>query len=53
MSSMVKYRNMWLAKNSDAYDMWEKKDFAALDKHLKSLDKNEADLLARFKEKQQ
>lgn len=50
---MVKYRNTWLARNSDAYNMWERKDFKALDQHLKTLDKNEADLLARYKEKKQ
>ena len=45
---MVKYKDVWLAKNSDAYAMWEKKDFKQLDQHLKALDQKEKDLLKRY-----
>lgn len=48
---MVKYKGVTLAKNSDAYKMWEDKDFQKLDKHLKELDKNEKALLDRYRKK--
>lgn len=49
--AMVKYKDGWLGKGSDAYAMWEKKDFQALDKHLKKLDQDAKDLVKRYAEK--
>ena len=50
---MVPYKNTWLARNSDAYDMWERKDFQALDKHLKKLDQDAKDLIKRYADKKE
>lgn len=49
---MVKYRDTYLARNSEAYEMWERKDFKALDKHLKNLEQKERDLIARYEKKE-
>lgn len=46
---MVYYKGLWLAKNSDAYKLWESKDFQKLDKHLKELDNKEQEFLKRIK----
>lgn len=35
----VNYKGNWIAKGSDAYLMWEKKEFQKLDQHLAALDK--------------
>lgn len=44
----VTYKNTLLAKNSEAYKLWEDVEFAKLDKHLKQLDKNQQELLKRY-----
>ena len=49
---MVEYKGVWLARNSRAYELWEKKDFKALDKHMKEVDQREKDLLARYSTKE-
>lgn len=51
MSNVV-YKGVRLGKSSDAYAMWEKKDFKKLDQHLKQLDQNNIDLLKRYEKKQ-
>jgi len=45
---MPMYRGTLLSPNSEAYAMWEKKEFKKLDEHLKQLEKNERELLARY-----
>lgn len=45
---MIPYRGGYLAKGSHAYELWEKKNFKALDAHLKELDRKEKDLLERY-----
>jgi hypothetical protein len=47
----MNYKGIWLAKNSEAYSIWEKKDFAKLDKHLKDLDTKEKELVRRYEPK--
>lgn len=47
--NMVEYKGVLLAKNSEAYAMWEKKDFKRLDQHMKELDQKAKDLLTRYK----
>lgn len=49
----VKYRDTYLAPGSDAMELFEKKNFKALDQHLKQLDENEKALLGRYKRKTQ
>ena len=50
---MPLYRGYQLSPNSEAYEMWEKKEFKKLDQHLKMLEQKERDLVARYsKEKQ-
>lgn len=49
MNNAVKYRDMWLAKNSDAYALWALKEFKKLDAHLKELDRKEKELQERYK----
>lgn len=45
---MVEYKGTWLARNSEAYQIWESKDFKKLDKHLKQLQQNHVELLKRY-----
>jgi len=52
MNGAVEYKNVWLAKNSTAYELWEKKDFAKLDKHMKELDNKEKELIRRYEPKE-
>jgi len=49
MKNAVEYKGIWLARNSESYEMWEKKDFAKLDKHMKELDVKEKELQKRYK----
>lgn len=46
---MVPYKGVVLAKGSHCYELWEKKDFKALDAHLKYLDQKEKDLIERYR----
>lgn len=46
---MVKYKDTYLAKGSEALKLYEAKDFKKLDKHLKELDKNLKELMERYK----
>ena len=48
---MVPYKGVFLAKNSYGYELWERKDFKALDAHLKELDRKEKDLMERYRVK--
>jgi hypothetical protein len=48
MKNAVKYKDWLLAKNSESYVMWEKKEFLALDKHLKMLNVKEKELMERY-----
>lgn len=48
LSKVVKYKEWSLARNSKAYELYETKDFKALDKHLKQLDKNNEELVKRY-----
>lgn len=48
MKNAVEYRGMWLAKNSAAYEMHEKKNFKDLDKHLKELETKNKELMQRY-----
>ena len=54
MNNAVKYRDVFLMKNSEAYTLWEayKKDpklQKTLDQHLKALTQNENELVNRYK----
>lgn len=49
MNNAVNYRGMWLAKNSDAYKLWELKEFKKLDAHLKEVEQRAKDLMQRYK----
>lgn len=44
----VKYKDNFLAYNSEAYHLWDTKSFKELDRHLKELDQKEQDLLRRY-----
>ena len=48
MKNAVKYKDMLLARNSLAYQLYEKGELQALDKHLKQLELNERELLKRY-----
>lgn len=45
---MVNYKGMLLARNSDAYSLWEKKEFEKLDKHLKEVNSRYYEVLKRY-----
>lgn len=45
---MVEYKGIVLAKNSEAYALWEKKEFKKLDQHMKMLEQKEQDLIERY-----
>lgn len=45
---MITYRGIILAKNSEAYELHEKKDFAKLDKLLKEVDQKSKELIQRY-----
>lgn len=45
---MIVYRGVILAKNSEAYDLYEKKEFAKLDKLMKEVDQKGKDLIQRY-----
>lgn len=51
MKNAVQYKNTWLMKNSMAYQLWEVKDFAKLDKHLKEVDNAHRELLSKCQSK--
>lgn len=46
---MLVYKNLILAKNSEAYRLYQEGKFEALDKHIKTVLNNEAELLKRYK----
>jgi hypothetical protein len=48
MKNAVQYKGQWLAKASDAFEMFEKKEFAQLDKHLKELEQKNRELVQRY-----
>ncbi len=50
MKNAVLYKDIWLTKNSEAYEMYEKKSFPMLDVHLKLLDNKEKELVKRYKD---
>ena len=45
----IKYKDIYLAPGSQAYQLYEDKKFQELDKHLKTLDQAEAELVKRYK----
>lgn len=48
MKNAVLYKNVWLARNSLAWELYMNENYPALDKHLKQLDTNERELLKRY-----
>jgi hypothetical protein len=48
MKNAVLYKDIWLARNSEAYHMWDTKDFGKLDKHLKELDTKGKELMNKY-----
>lgn len=52
MANHVTYKDGLLAKNSEAYKLWEKKEFKALDKHLKELEVKNSELMKRYTPKE-
>lgn len=51
MAKIVKYKQEHISHNSKAYELWEKKEFKLLDKHLKQLDKDNELLIKHYQEK--
>lgn len=49
---MLHYKGLVIARNSDAYKIWEQKDFKKLDQHLKTLDQKQQDEIERYKQKE-
>lgn len=45
------YKFTYLARNSEAYKLWEAKEFSKLDKHLKQLQRNAEDLIKHYEGK--
>lgn len=45
----VEYKGILLMPNSTAYDLWIRKEFKLLDRHMKELDQKEKDLMERYK----
>lgn len=39
MNNAVWYKDRWLSKKSDAYELWLSKDYAKLDKHIAERDR--------------
>lgn len=48
MNNAVNYKGLWLAKNSEAYFLWDLKEFKKLDAHLKELDRKAKELQDRY-----
>lgn len=48
---MVLYKGVYLTKGSHGLELYEKKDFKALDAHMKELDRKEKDLMERYRTK--
>lgn len=48
MNNAVWYRDGLLARNSEAYFLWEVKEFKKLDAHLKELDRKQKELIERY-----
>jgi hypothetical protein len=48
MNNAVMYKGQLLAKNSEAYFLWDVKEFKKLDAHLKELDRKQKELMERY-----
>jgi hypothetical protein len=46
---VIKYKDGWIAKGSQAYELYEKKEFDKLDAHIKKLQQKELDLINKYK----
>lgn len=46
---VIFYKNIWLTKNSEAYELHQKGEFVKLDKLLKETAKKHKELLERYK----
>ena len=53
MNNAVWYRDGLLARNSEAYFLWEVKEFKKLDAHLKDLDRKQKELIERYDQQKQ
>lgn len=49
MKNYVPYKGELIAKNSEAYGLWEAKAWKKLDAWLSMLDRNAKDLMERYK----
>ncbi len=52
MSSNITYKGELIAKNSEAFKLWESKDWKKLDKHLAQLDRDSKDLIKRYEKEE-
>ena len=48
MSNSANYKGETLMKNSEAYSLWEKKEYAKLDQHLKEVNQKYVPLPAHL-----
>jgi hypothetical protein len=48
MKNAVVYRGQMLAKNSEAFTLWDLKEFKKLDAHLKELERKQKELIERY-----
>lgn len=48
MKNAVLYKGVWLARNTTSYELYDKKEFGALDKHLKELDTKGKELMNKY-----
>lgn len=48
MSNNVEYKGVLLSRNSEAFQLWVKKEFNKLDQHLKALDVKNRELMERY-----
>ena len=48
MNNAVEYRGVWLAKGSESYALWEKKDFKKLEKHMKANERAMFDIIKHY-----
>ena len=48
MASNIHYKGESIAKGSEAYALWEAKDFKKLDRHSRELDEKEVALIKRY-----
>lgn len=51
MSSQIEWAGRLIAKNSQAYKLWEERKFKELAVHMKQLDQKEKDLIKHYEQR--